>query len=364
MVHLIGGQILPNYLALSQCNAEVHLLVASEQTRSVAERLKKSASDYRIAIVIIPAYDVPEAVDLLLQAVEPYDSVIGNITGGTKPMSIAALAAANRKGKLHSVYYLNTETDSFDQLSKPYVKAPLVHGIPDTATFLRLAGYKQQQEGLDTEDPALAERKSLCEAIRANPDALARFMPQLTQSKNGEIDFSAPNGRNAIRYTPGKESAVTIHNQKFALTPDIDPRKFLMGGWLEETLFWTLAPLKRRGVLKDLRLNTTVSWNATGGGQSSPAQEIDVAATDGLRLFLFECKLHKPTQDEFQKLENLTTNLGGLYGRGFLVIRGVKNSMRERVSASRSQAMFNDKAMRRLGTSVLNLPPDSVELDA
>lgn len=111
-VALVGEQPLPNLLPLYHYRPEAALLVASERTSALASRLAKLLGRrMQISVLITDAYDVPliqqELAGYLDQNARRDTHLEFNLTGGTKPMSFAAYAIAQRRAA--PVYYLQSE---------------------------------------------------------------------------------------------------------------------------------------------------------------------------------------------------------------------------------------------------------------
>ncbi|MBI5842854.1 MAG: DUF1887 family protein [Chloroflexi bacterium] len=111
LVSLIGEQIIPNLLPLKYFKPDESLAVFSNFTRKGYERLEKAAHGQ---VIITPcevdAYNIDAILPVLHHALGKWDisnEFLFNITGGTKPMSIAAYLVA---GQLNApVIYIQSE---------------------------------------------------------------------------------------------------------------------------------------------------------------------------------------------------------------------------------------------------------------
>jgi hypothetical protein len=112
MVALIGEQPLPNLLPVRRYQPDAVLLVYTERTKGVYERLvamlKQETKVYGLET---SAYDVVAIVKALDTKLEEQDLVnqtlIYNLTGGTKTMVLAAYQVAQRRKA--SMFYLQSE---------------------------------------------------------------------------------------------------------------------------------------------------------------------------------------------------------------------------------------------------------------
>jgi hypothetical protein len=98
LVSLIGEQIIPNLLPLKYFKPDISLAVFSAHTKKGYERLQKITEHWvKLIPCEVDAYKIDAIQPALLDALEKWDTsrdVVFNITGGTKPMSIAAYLAA------------------------------------------------------------------------------------------------------------------------------------------------------------------------------------------------------------------------------------------------------------------------------
>ena len=99
MLSLIGEQPIPNLLPLRHQPPEVAVLVYSDFTEKAARRLGKLLPQgCQVEYCPVSAYDIAAAKQELLGLVAAKGwapaSLLFNLTGGTKPMSLAAYLAA------------------------------------------------------------------------------------------------------------------------------------------------------------------------------------------------------------------------------------------------------------------------------
>ncbi|OQX00234.1 MAG: hypothetical protein BWK74_00005, partial [Desulfobacteraceae bacterium A6] len=106
---------------------------------------------------------------------------------------------------------------------------------------------------------------------------------------------------------------------------------YLCGGWLEEYTYLRLQPLVKKGWIKDLRIGLEVSFkedppdNVSLGYREQLSsllgdtyQELDIAFTDGRRLYVIECKAGNVNSEHVMKLQNIVRYFGGIEGRAIL----------------------------------------------
>lgn len=116
MVTLVGELRTPLYAPIRQpeLRPDHLLLVSSPDTKGAAESVQRAATDLSPApnteILPVPAYDFHRATELMqsrLNAIPSSDSVVFNLTGGTKIMMLAAAELARQRND--EIIYVQSE---------------------------------------------------------------------------------------------------------------------------------------------------------------------------------------------------------------------------------------------------------------
>lgn len=111
MICLIGEQPVPNLLPIRHCQPRQVALVFSDKTGRVKDNLGKMLKDFSPVGCRINPYDIIEAERQLREFIEQQNwqatDLLFNLTGGTKPMSLAAFRLAQSLGS--PVIYLQSE---------------------------------------------------------------------------------------------------------------------------------------------------------------------------------------------------------------------------------------------------------------
>ena len=110
LVSLIGEQILPNLLPLKYLKPRISLAVYSDFTKKGYERLERAIrGEIKVIPCEVEAYNIDAILPVLRGALGQFDAadISFNLTGGTKPMSIAAYLAAVESGA--PMIYFQTE---------------------------------------------------------------------------------------------------------------------------------------------------------------------------------------------------------------------------------------------------------------
>lgn len=110
MICLIGEQPVPNILPIRACKTKEVCLVYTERTEPISENLAKLLTQKRR--LQVPAYNVVKIYEELAAFIERQNwatqDLLFNVTGGTKPMSLAAFQLARQLGA--RVVYLESES--------------------------------------------------------------------------------------------------------------------------------------------------------------------------------------------------------------------------------------------------------------
>lgn len=331
--HLIGDQPVPNYLAIKEIPANLHILFATEQTKNVAERLQAELAE-ETHITHVSAFglqDLEEKFAVLKEQVATKNYRIAlNLTGGTKPMAIKLLQALESYEN-KEVFYIESFPNKQLLSFRTNEATDITTTIDDVKTFVSLhSTYNATprtdytpQEGEVAEviwklrtDKSKNKRKQFKKFL----NAFANCLDEKDEAKRKEKaracwnDVNPQTGHGLIDsfdstgvLKPFLESKIASDQEDFVCT-------YLGGGWFESLIYSRLAahPEFQNGHYRDLQINTTLK------GSASDIQEFDVSFTDGTYLYIIECKSGRVTQGHVQTLKNLTTDYGGAFGRGIL----------------------------------------------
>ena len=354
--HLLGEQRLPSYWGMAQYPARYHVFVTSDQfdpTPMVpflgsAKALELKVNPYDPEDVRLKIINALESADV------PATAKIGfNLTGGTKLMYAGAMAAC-RKINGFSFYFNQQENSVIDLLT---FEKKAIKPIFSIETFLRLNsnGLHLWNAGYWEDIPNIAEtgREELTEFLWQHKSDVADIykpISVLTDVRNisgRDAKRKAREGRAPFTY-PAPDSGSGLHQISVAAEWDGSAefvmgsnayhfenfpyfQKYIMGGWFEEYTYRQLKCLEDEGVIFDLRIGTTLSFDAqisahsTKGGRQINShkeersyQEFDLLFTEGSRLYIVECKAGSVTSDHVVKLNDVVRRYGGLGGRGVL----------------------------------------------
>lgn len=358
MVHLAGEQAIPNLLAMRQFDAGLHVMVVSERTRGMGKNLKNCGERVGAEVLVADPWDIDAIGRTLSEANFPQGSLAFNVTGGTKIMSLAALRVAEKKGC--DAFYVDTTNRRLLNLTGRGVFGELKPALK-IEDFMAACGHGIAHKG--EWGAVQASRAATTRGLWKNRLALQRNQETiaLKAKRRGEFEFETKGVKAGFRNGKGHLAIRSVEVPEAAEWKDF--HVYLSGGWFEEYVYLLLEPLLAQGLLSDLRVNLAPAWGAAPRKQDlSGIQELDVVATDGLRLVIIECKAGRVQQAHCQKIENIVKHFAGALATGVMAVAGRQSQpIAERLRKADNFATFSGNSVeRRLAEKILDLHPGRV----
>ncbi|MEA3411105.1 MAG: DUF1887 family CARF protein [Pseudomonadota bacterium] len=346
LIHIVivSGQTLPNLIPiLMERPGEVWLVTSAVMSgKRHDKRLRRILE--KEGITVRPFPDAPEsgfraiqdyACDIADQAIAIRESpsLVLNITGGTKLMTLAFFDVF--RGIAHRIIYTDTSNGRIETL--PEEKGGDTEFMPlrdvlDVPLYLTAQGFRYRTSRSD--DPSdvdrIQARKPVCKYLGKYAADIPDFLGAINGLSSGALNddgqlvkrtqkFSRePSGRWKQAMNELTESGL-IRWEKgewFEFT-NAEAVKFLNGGWLEEYA-WHI--LKDESPC-DVRLGVEGIWDDT----RRSTNELDVVAVHGNRMLLIECKTLKHGRDTgkdsdiLYKIDSLSEDTRGLFGETWLL---------------------------------------------
>lgn len=193
LVLLVGEQPLPNLLPTRHLQPDAAVLVHTSRTQDVAERLKKLLSDCQCLLCPVAPYPLPE-IQNTLQAFLDRElgeyQLLFNLTGGTKPMSLAAFLVAFQ----YNAPFVYFQTEGGRSLLYHYQftdqGAVRLEKQEEISTTITLEDYLRAQVGDYTTEPPRNEfEQQVYQTLRDIPDLeiFSSVRPQGLEAL--EVDF-------------------------------------------------------------------------------------------------------------------------------------------------------------------------------
>ena len=276
-------------------------------------------------ITIDDAWDIRCVEDALLEwlAKHEQDSVVLNVTGGTKPMAIAAQEVFRSAGL--PVFYVHPEKDQVIFLYPSGERYDLGNRIK-LKPYLKAHGF----ETLNPQHPDLpAKGRELTEYLlglikdKANLIGTLNFYAHWAEKTLVSTDVEKFHLEDAdfvaLIELLASANLLSLKQNRLHFTNE-ESRFFCNGGWLELYVFGVVNDLRERLSIQDMARSLEV---VTSKGSKN---EIDVAFLAENRLFLIECKTKKFSNQSGQqgasetlyKIDSLTS-LGGVQTKGMLI---------------------------------------------
>lgn len=337
-INLISGQPLPNLLPAIDpglCPRRI-IQVVSPDMRQRAEWLHDLLTPRGIRIEQWPVddpWDIEHLQTRLLELLEREAGEIDrqriglNVTGGTKPMSIAAYEACRAYDL--PIFYIHPEKDRLIWLHPSDWPA---HDLADRIRiedFLRAHGIHVRGEpGRNVPDSSLLR---VSDELIGQIDRYGRALGRLNWLAN-HVDrnlLSEPvhDDQRLRELIDRFEQHGFLRRQGDRLRfPNEAARFFVNGGWLEYRVFDSVRQLRgdSQTHIHDIVRSIEIERQAGGAAVSN---ELDVAFLSDNRLHLIECKTRRfkgegegsPGAEAIYKLDTLADITGGLQARAMLV---------------------------------------------
>lgn len=324
---LVSDQATPNFIPAldSRFRPREAILVVSPEMRERAAWLQEALAS-RVGRVshhaLENAWDIPRIHDQLLELVvaRTGQDLALNVTGGTKPMAIAAQEVFRAAGL--PIFYVHPARNTVLPLfaaAAPFVIEERVR----IADYLAIHGFRELSRDAGEADESHDE---LCTDFVKEVE---RFGPQLRVlnwlAAGASERLRAPLGRHdrderLLELTDKLERCGLARIEKGDIVfPDERARFFANGGWLEHHIARLVREQAVELGVQDCARSLVVQ-SAHG-----PRNELDVAFLAHNRLFMIECKAkvmagpeaEGPGAQTLYKLDSLRA-LGGLNTRGML----------------------------------------------
>ena len=354
-VCLVSEQVTPNLTPVldpATAPRRVRLVVSPDMTGRAAW-LSQVLAPRGIRVeqwTVSDPWDVEQVQLRTLELLEAErDAVAGgaialNVTGGTKPMAIAAYEAFRAYDL--PIFYVHPRHDRLIWMhpaDRPAVDLANRVGLDD---FLAAHGSRVLRRADDAVPPPLGQ---LTDWLVAQNVRIERSLATLNWLAHGaERDLRSPRlephqlrdaGLSELIGHFADQGLVQIDGERLRF-PDEAARFFVNGGWLEAHAYDLLRRLRGElGQIQDLARSVDIA-RANERGDPVP-NELDVACLAENRLYIIECKTRRwgdgaafgPGADALYRLDALADLLGGLQAQAMLVsYRALPANVQERAA--------------------------------
>lgn len=341
-VCLVSQQATPNLAPIlaTEFRPEQVILLVSPEMEKQADALMRVYKKYQIKsqlVAIADAYDIPAMIDQLVNLLAEYEHLnIGlNITGGTKPMAIAAQEAFRVADK--PIFYVNVATNDI-QFIAPRQPSLQLSSRLKMDDYLAAHGYAVVLP-LQRDMANMQHFSELTSTLVMNVKSFSKAIGQLNYLANQAEDKKTLSVvvDAVLQADPDFMKLVDMYTDANILTmkanhltfENEDARFYANGGWLESHVFNVVKSI----AVQDAAANVTVE-NSIGMGHAK--NELDVTFLAHNRLHLIECKTRNFQRggahgtEALYKLDSLV-GMGGLNTRAMLVsYRALGNADKQR----------------------------------
>lgn len=355
-IALVGGQPMPLYLAIEDSRAEKVILIHSSTTAGSARKLSDDISGKMELPVELLEFDpldffaAKERFEKLLKEYAAWQ-IEANISGGTKPWSIAMAVLSER--------YENVQLIYVDQNSRVYNYRTAVCSKVDPLEIEDIFQYNQTD---------VKAHSSLADYTPEDFEVLHRIKQIRTEYPWAFNNVTIPNKSNCGRFTNVKDSYIDsasgskiswdkkylkignpVQYVKLKLVGNtgyckecelISPHAFSLvtsSGWFE---YEVATILKKWPFCKNVWLNVIFPYS-----NKSPKNEIDVVVGIGTKLLFVECKVQVFDRTDIDKFSAAVKNYGGSGAKAIFITQQYMGKQAEEKCRTNGIACFcfNDK---------------------
>jgi hypothetical protein len=336
-VYLVSSQATPNVTpALDpEIAPQRVILVVSPDMAAQADALEKVYAPRGIAVERWPVnnpWDIEHLRQRFLELAVREDgrAPVLNVTGGTKPMAIAAYEVFRAAG--WPIFYIHPELDRLVWMHPAHLPPR------ELANRIRLDAFLTAHGADPVERPAafgMPERlQTLAEALIGEVERYRNALRLLNWAAgSAEGSLISPNlsaeqlRRDDVRDLLDWFEAEKLLKRRGERLHFASPeaRFFVNGGWLEQYVYAVVQAVRREGPgIQDVSRGLEVSRQV---GKERVRNELDVAFLAENRLYVIECKTRRFSEEPdtggmgaeaLYKLETIANVLGGLQARAML----------------------------------------------
>jgi len=370
MISLVSDQRMQNVIPVLQDMAvwnRIFLVLSKDRrTQQPHPRFKQSAQDLKAVletdkrtVIISDEYIDPysigstdKVVTALIQQLGADNTVMVNISGGTKPMAIGALRAAQSAGV--PSLYTNTEDNEILWLAPDgSIRSEEIKVLGlDVALYIR--AYGAEIASALRVDDLPKDRRFWAEFIGDNHRMLyKRIIVQvdraITEAHRAKTGFPV-----RCRVSPTRNQLPLIQrltdaglwtwdkNTEEIIVSDPMITQFLHGGWIEA---YVASQMQNSGLFDEVLLNVTLK------GMDG---EIDLAAVRNGKLVLIECKSNVQRSEQLNKLDAFRRRLGGPFAKAFYARAGDEyaDSIRAQCKKIQLDGVFFGEELQSIGRQI------------
>ena len=315
--HLVGKQQIPNLLGIQNITSKKHIFIhTKEYNKTYCQQLLNL--DYKFDTILVDAYNInniKENIEKYLQN-NQNKKIAFNLTSGTKIMGFAVYDICNKYNS--DAYYFDTQNRKLLCINKSVMYD--IKTIDKLDTFLDLG--KEIYSICDKGRSNISDKhKSMARLLfKYSNDTKKVIEKYKSINKNNSSDSflsGAYNHINILEYKNRMNYKIKIENV-ICEYKDIDFIQYMNGLWFEEYIFTIVDEYRKKHKHKNIYdLRTGIKLISQKSNDFF--HELDVVFTDGLNLYIIECKSGNTKHDHIEKIHSVTEQCGGLYAKPIFI---------------------------------------------
>lgn len=323
-IALVGGQLLPIYVGIKEFSPDkIHFIVSKESIESLSN-LKPMISgilqsEYRCNA--FDFYEIKSVCEKIIQKINPQDTIIFNLTGGTKIMVLACQAIIHEKGL--SGFYINQD-DSF--LVLPSYKRNPISTELTAKEFFDISGhntynYKTIKNFTEEDIKTAVKIKNFADSGFKYKLIIGTFRKKYF-NKGDLLPSAGSELINKSLKVFWDQTSVNIEYRNkniLKLNSKIVQDLFFRAFWWELMVAKQITSAKN---YKELFLGFELNFKSD---KKVTKNEIDILINTGKKLIFIECKSGLVKQEDVNKMKIVKQTYGGIISKSILVCRELPN---------------------------------------
>ena len=331
-ITLIGGQAMPVYIGIKESDASLFVLIHSSRTEAIADIIEKDIKEEKPQVstrkILMDSSDIVKIKSGMTEVLNSYNDCLieANITGGTKPWSIALAMQASERRNV-TLFYIdqNCKIFNYHDLTEKTIDCIeggisqiLKYNLNQSQSHNDFESYTQEDYGLLDKIKAVRKKypRIFNELTIPNKTNKNRFSNNLVDhlydsSRCSEIYWDRRNGKS--------QEVRMLFMDKFGREEEVmltSPHAFDLvtsSGWFE---YEVAAMFKSWPKCKEIWMNVKFPYK-----NNNPKNEIDIIVNTGNKLLFIECKTQIFDNTDIDKFASAVKNYGGMGTKALFITR-------------------------------------------
>lgn len=324
-IALVGGQPMPIHVGIEEFKADKLILVHSKESKELAEGIQQSV-DLPCELQPFESVDYPkiyQATQKLLGEFEQSETII-NISGGTKPWTVAFVLLAQQRPNT-SIIYVDQNNVGYNFTTS---ESKTIDSKLDTQTILRYNNYSLGSftNFKDLTEKDLKMAKDVEKLRQSNTSAFNELTIANKEVENTPIGRKENNRGSYVEWDKKTNTAYMVLKKKWGVkklrcsSPHVFPILF-NSGWFEVQIAEMLSKWEKT---QEVILNAKFLF-----ANNAPKNEIDIIVNMGNKLLFVECKTQIKQLTDLDKFANAAKKYSGMGVKMLFVTKERMNNKAE-----------------------------------